>query len=175
MDQSQMVIKAPFVTNRQHYHGYPKNVEAAIVHVARAVNDLFHSKFSKCYEISYLILQERVTSNGEVKVVFCGKTFSHIAGGRYDKKSFSSITTQELILFASDALESLDDGQFILDGLVRVDLMCNNEGKLVVNELESLDADYDSLQMEDTSRANAFLDQYWEQKIYDCLLVVLLL
>ena len=68
-------------------------------------------------------------------------------------------------------MESLEksDKTFILDGMIRVDLFCSNEGNLVVNELEGLEAAYYASSFSDQIRTESFLENYWENKILELL------
>ena len=116
------------------------------------------------------MFQERVVCNNEVKVCFLDKQYSHIAVIDRSKKSLTGFTRDEIILFAYHALQSLVhlEDVFILDGLVRVDIFKSNEGHLVINELESLEADYNGHHRE-MSQTDIFLSTYWEKAIYKCL------
>ena len=60
---------------------------------------------------------------------------------------------------------------YMLDGLLRIDVFKTKDNRLVVNELESLEAEYFGDDVEE-ARFNEFLKSYWEKKIYDCLTVV---
>jgi len=56
-----------------------------------------------------------------------------------------------------------------LDGLVRVDLFVSNEKKLVVNEIEGIEAVYFASNVEKENAVDTFLNNYWEKKIYQNL------
>lgn len=67
-------------------------------------------------------------------------------------------------------LQSLREPHFILDGIVRVDLFCADDGRIVVNELESFEAGYSSQSRPEAElETNIFLENYWERKINECI------
>ena len=79
--------------------------------------------------------------------------------------------TDSLLDFAGRAIERLRlNAPFtITDGLLRVDIFQDVTGEMVVNEFESLDANYSALthlQMATYS----FLIKYWENKITELLI-----
>ena len=124
-----------------------------------------------CYTVPYLILQEKVKNNVEVKVVFLGGQFSHIAsiGSSKVKQSLPNFETKEIVQFASWALQSLEqemNGCAILDGLVRVDVFESNNRTLVVNEFESLDAGFECCHESKNNATTAYLKMYWQSKLY---------
>ena len=66
--------------------------------------------------------------------------------------------------FAESAWKILCDrsfGAFLSDGICRVDLFCTTDGRLVVNEFESLDAAFYGSNEEDFHTAE-FLIAYYE-------------
>jgi hypothetical protein len=168
--ETRWIIKAPFTTNSQHFKHYVNTARETIQHIASVVRDLYSSHPS-CYEINYLLFQERVTKNGECKLCFLNKQFSHFVSSTTTRKSLPGYTQKDLISFAQKALESLrvHEDTFILDGLLRVDLFKSNEGKLVVNELESLEACYFSSTLGESSQCDQYLEEYWEIQINECL------
>ena len=140
------IIKAPFTTNSMHFKKYVDSVDECVKHVKRVADDIFGECFT-CYEIPYLLLQERVNDNAEAKLCFLNKKFSHFVAGKNLKSSFPNFDSNQLIMFAHEALSRLThlEHVFILDGLVRVDLFTSDGpdgSRLVVNEFESLEAAY---------------------------------
>ena len=88
------------------------------------------------------------------------------AGG----KSFSVAPHEELFQFASQALQDLKVNchEFISDGLVRIDIFQNRYGKFVVNEFETLEANYESERKCDFEMTSAFTEKltaFWLEKI----------
>lgn len=174
------IVKAPFVTNKQHYQSHASSFES-IMTALNAVYADQHVKISrrKCYEIPYMMLQCRVPDSTEPKLAFIGGQFSHFcghrkgtAGSRGVIKSLPSHSQQDIIAFAETVvtiMQHFDDLKVILDGLIRVDLFDDGKGKLVVNEIESLEAAYNVTDEEANNRVQTFLDQYWEKKIYDSI------
>jgi hypothetical protein len=167
------VIKAPYVTNRHKYHQYVNSLDSAQSHLLNITNDMF-SPTAEYYSVPYVIMQEKVIQNVEVKVVFLNKKYSHIAmtSTGSTRKSHGPFTTETVVKFAERALHQLScamPGIAILDGLVRVDIFKSNQGQLVVNEFESLDAEYASTDLNAELATTSFLQNYWEMKLLTIL------
>jgi hypothetical protein len=162
------VLKAPYTTN-SHYIRYPKNFENVVQYIKNANRDLFET-------MPYVMLQPCMQNRKEYKVVLFNqevqylsynpKKGSSISGGT---KSFSKPPHEELFSFAAEVVQDLkkECPAFICDGLVRVDIFQNQLGNFVVNEFESLEANYhastqkESLQHKLTERMTI----YWLDKI----------
>lgn len=102
--------------------------------------------------------------------------FSHFAKVKDSVQSFKPyFDSADLIAFAVKVLQVLNVERkcFILDGLVRVDLFMNDDNDLVVNELESLDANYLCASSTRECETSHFLACYWESKIYNGICDVL--
>lgn len=65
-----------------------------------------------------------------------------------------------------------NDKHFALDGLVRVDIF-NNNGTLVVNEFEGIEAVYFAKNVVEEMRVSRDLEKFWEDKIYACIIDLL--
>lgn len=167
------ILKAPYVTNSIHFKKYVKTVDQAMAALKTVCNNIYlgRGKFH-CHEIPYMMLQQRVTDNGEVKLCFLNKRFSHILQGDGLKQSFKGYTQDDIILFAYHCLNSLShlDNVFIIDGMVRVDLFKDDQGLLVLNELESLDATYFTTKEKQAFQTVQFLENYWIEKICENVL-----
>jgi hypothetical protein len=125
---TRFICKAPFTTNGLHFKRYVDTPEDAVKHIEKVADDVFGFR-PTCYEIPYMMLQVRVTNNKECKVCFLNKEFSHIISVGGTTKSFPGFNQEEVILFASNALKSICHlDNFILDGLVRVDIFKSNSG-----------------------------------------------
>lgn len=175
------ILKAPFVTNSQHYKYYVSsgNFEG----IMTALNSVYFDqhlskKLRKCYEIPYMMLQCKVPDSTEPKLAFIDGVFSHFcgyrrgtAGGRGVIKSLPNHSQESLIAFAISVIElmrNFDGVHVMLDGLIRVDLFDDGKGNLV-NEIEGLEAGYQSSDEVENNRVHTFLDQYWEGQIYNCI------
>lgn len=172
-----MVIKSPFVTNSQYYKSYSNGDSASVMSSIKAAHFKMHNTSPvESFIMPYVMLQERVvgldqtkpTTPPEPKLIFLNRKFSHFATKYLSLAPYSS---NDLIAFASSTLDFLANNhpEFILDGLVRVDLFKSNKGDLVVNELESLEAGYAGTDEAANAKTLSFLELYWEQKIYDCI------
>lgn len=111
----------------------------------------------------YIIMQPTLRNKKEYKLVFLNKSYRHIYFENYKGSSFSNGNHERLIQFASDAIALLKErcNDFIVDGLVRVDIMESsiveeflppddllsraaylNSCNYVVNEFEGIQANY---------------------------------
>ena len=84
----------------------------------------------------------------------------------------SKHNSSDLISFGNACLEALkgsSSDKFVLDGLVRIDIMMSNDGNLVLNEFEGIEAVYFSADEVQERTVDCFLEKYWEEKIYDCI------
>lgn len=117
-------------------------------------------------------MQVKANSNAEVKLVFLGGEFHHILQCTVNcvRMSITGITKAALLEFGASVIKCASEhDEFILNGLVRVDIMKNNEGHLVLNELESLEARHDTLDSALSVSCSTFLSEYWEKTIYECI------
>jgi hypothetical protein len=84
--------------------------------------------------------------------------------------SLPGISQPALLAFGTSIIKCISEhDEFILSGLVRVDIMVNNEGHLVLNELESLEARHDTLEPNLSASCFSILSEYWEKVIYECI------
>ena len=173
-DVSKYIIKAPFSTNSMHFKKFV-TTSNAMDYIVTVRNDIFGPR-PTCYVIPYLILQERVDATlannkkvKEPKLVFLNGQFSHFCStvGRSSINSLPGFSSDALIRFGETVLDLLDRELFILDGLVRVDLFLSNEGTLVLNELESLEAGTLCSDHVADTRTMQFLEEYWERKLHE--------
>jgi hypothetical protein len=168
-------MKGPFITNHKHFHSNKlSNTDAILNHIRTVVGKIDGvSKQPSCYEIPYMMLQRRLIDHSEVKLVFLDKEYSHSVRSNTTCMSFKGTTQEELVTFGNSVFEILKmhEHRFIFDGLFRIDVFKTEDGKLVVNELESLEAEYFGSDVEE-ARVAEFLKSYWEKKIYDCISAV---
>jgi hypothetical protein len=117
-----------------------------------------------------------MSNRKEYKVVVFNQEVQYIAYNSKNAKSkgtfaFSAQPHTELIAFVHQVVQDLKLScpSFIYDGLVRVDVFQNQYGEMVVNELESLEADYHA---SNNNRGNVAqhavtekLTNYWSEQI----------
>lgn len=123
------------------------------------------------------VIYVQVMLNTEPKLIFLNGTFSHFSGHRSSGKNRTVIRSlpkhseADLIAFAESAIAHLRDSgvPFILDNIIRVDLFDNGDGRLVVNEFESLEAGYKTSDAAKNNEVYLFLEMYWESKIYESI------
>lgn len=168
------ILKAPFTTNSQHFKTFVSTPFEALSAMNRVTRDLT-SQRPTCYDIPYMMLQERVIDNTEVKMVYLNLEFSHFASSpsRNQATRLRGFNDDDLVSFGHTVLERLVsnslDQVYILDGLVRIDIFKDNNGELVLNEVESLEAGYQTCDASSCARVDDFLHIYWERKIYDSI------
>jgi len=173
------VIKAPFTTNCES------------VRFAKTYADVvkYMGSLSKLYwgNVPYLMIQPCMYNRREVKIVVLNNRplyKANIATGAQAKskggvnQNFSGDlnTLDALLAFAGTALEKLKatTPYAITDGLFRVDIFQTLSGQLVVNEFESLEADFGcriSGATDFEALAWTFLSNYWRQKIESLIVV----
>lgn len=168
---TRFIMKPGYTTNSLHFKKYVDTAEQVKDHLNRVMDDMYGDS-PTCYEVPYIMLQVRVSDNSEVKLVFLNKQYSHMVSSesRLIKMSLDGFETSDLVAFAKEALELLPEDEYILDGLVRVDIFRNDDGALVLNEFESLEAAYFTASATRMGNTEDFLEAYWERKFYECLL-----
>jgi len=130
--------------------------------------------------IPYVMIQACMLNRKEYKVVFLSEVPVYVASisGHSTRKStdginkaFSTSPHDELFHFAKAAVSRLKiemgEHAVVTDGLFRVDIFQKNDDKksFVVNEFESLDANYDSNKETNEQCVRIFLEDYWLTKI----------
>jgi len=143
--QKGFIMKAPFVQNKQgfslfHFQTYEQlltKLHSCNVKDSCALGKL-HLRDTDVFP--YLIIQPRMISNAETKVVLWnGKAkYVSITGRLGILRKKTNISKLQLFKFAEDtwaALKKGTNGAFIGDGLTRVDCFCTFDGKIIVNEV----------------------------------------
>lgn len=112
----------------------------------------------------------------EQKVVFVNSTASHICSyskGKHFKKFASDDEVLAFAQVAFDALRLAAGEKSWFDQLVRVDVMWNDdEQRMVVNEVETVEAEYKSktnTTLKLDGRVLDFLHMYWYDKLKVCV------
>ena len=130
--------------------------------------------------LPYLMIQPCMYNRKEYKIVSLHQEplyEASIASGR-NKRSAGGINsafaeTNVLLAFADVVIRRfrLHAPFAITDGLLRVDIFQDVNGKLVVNEIESLDAEYGCSTYDARFQiiTHNFLNKYWEKKLADFL------
>ena len=115
------------------------------------------------------MIQPKLSNRKEYKVIVLNGIASHILpqkanGITCPGRAFAS--KQELFLFAESAVRCLKQNRpgSLVEGLMRVDIMQNCRGNMVVNEFESLEAIYESSDREAAevmSGVHYFMFTHW--------------
>ena len=163
------VIKAPFTTN-SGYIRFARSENEVFKKLRTACNDLYNN-------IHYVIIQPCMLNRKEHKLVFVNEQPLYFASiGSNSKKSKggrslsfinSSDKMDRAVEFASNSINKLKIRfpNAITDGLLRVDMFQTADGRLVVNEFESLEARYDSANHKHEIDVAARLVEYWKTKL----------
>ena len=165
------VVKGPFTTNSQ---------------CIKFVHSFDEMKVSMCTlskkyfgNLPYLMIQPCMYNRKEYKVVVLNNTplfKAAISTGSHSKSKYginkAFAEEEELLQFAQTALERFRAAApfAITDGLFRVDIFQTVTGKMVVNEFESLDAEYQSSTSGKNEATYSFLEKYWFQKLKEYFL-----
>ena len=161
------VVKAPFTTN-SHFVKFPKTIEI----VVNIIKSSPYNPEVGYGQIPYLMVQPCMHNRKEYKVVLLNHVpvFATSAGNKRCSnginKSFVQTDRLDLYKFAEDQLTELklNCPGAITDGLFRVDVLQNNDGTMVVNEFESLEASYYTTGNKEIA-VQDFLFRYWHNKI----------
>ena len=173
------VLKAPYTTNKSCRHFCPTIEEVLnkirligrrygpIQYKVASLGKVLSDYRDRAHPIiPYLMIQPCMRNTMEYKVVLLnGEAISETGFSRARSKCFG--TLQSRMKWAEKQVQTLHEKcpHALLDGLVRVDFFCDINGKWVVNEFESLEADIFSEKPKIQMQAQSFLRTYWLQKI----------
>lgn len=106
----------------------------------------------------------------ETKVVCIGGVGQSISISDRTKGLTSEVSQSQLFAFAEETIVKLRECEpaFLWDGLIRIDIFKTKAGKLVVNEVESLDSNFSHSKMDKQLELESKLTIYWKHKIRDC-------
>jgi hypothetical protein len=150
------VLKLPFTTNSQAIK-YPKTLDSICEGIFH-----FYNKFKD--KIHYAILQPCLQNRKEYKLVFLNGEFTHVAIPHKEaspSKAFGDPASRQL--FAEECLAALQNRMVgcLFVPIFRIDIMYY-KGKMVLNEIESLEAMYEGTKEGPTS---VHLEEFWYQCI----------
>lgn len=169
------VLKAPFTTNSSH---------VKFIHSLVQLDARLRSWFRTLGgSIPYLILQPCLRNRREYKIVCLGEVPLYVARIKgHDSRhtppginqafTSDSVGHSDLKAFAAAAISKIhaaQPGLLLADGLFRVDIMVLKNGKMVVNELESMEANYDSTRIINEGHVSQYLRTYYAAKIVKCV------
>lgn len=161
------VIKAPFTTNS---YGVKFCKNSTVL-----ADKLFDMCYSYKGSMSYLLIQPCLCNKKEYKVVTLNGKCLYLAKIKGNGKSFSVYPHYELFNFAESAVQRLqsDIPSSICSGLIRVDIMITQCGKLIINEFESLEAEFEAhAAIRDSVLQNQtenFLVEFWYSELTKAL------
>jgi hypothetical protein len=119
--------------------------------------------------LPYTMIQPKLSNRKEYKAIVLNGIASHILPQKANGISCPGLafsSKKELFLFAESAVRCLKQNRpgSLVEGLMRVDIMQNCRGNMVVNEFESLEAIYESSDREAAevmSGVQCFMFTHW--------------
>jgi hypothetical protein len=175
------ILKTPFSYNKQNKVSI-KTIDSVIGDISVLKQQLSNEQKNKRRLPSgtpYIMMQPMMVNLKEYKIVLFNGKVCYIAQSPSSYKhgfAFSDKNNiNEMMLFAEKTIQSCfaKCPYMIIDGLVRVDVFETQDGRLVVNEFESLEAQHDSIKAEENGLMNMNLDEYWFEKLQMYLKVLL--
>jgi len=158
------VVKSPYTTNCD-FRQFCRSFGCIWKSVIRA-----EVRFKR--QMSYVMLQPMMINRREDKVVVFNGKASHIADKSINPcgGGHKFAEPDQLFEFAEEAVKLLKERvpSFLCDGLVRVDIFCDAESKLVVNEFESLEATHYSANHTVECIVSQVLTNYWLSILNRC-------
>ena len=160
------IIKAPFVQNQQGFLMKYFGTYAEFIKLLHGIYTKANPNINKNNVLSidvfpYLIIQPRIGTKQESKVILWNGQAQFVCGSSKGLKQLKG--EKELMDFAESACKQLNNRTnkaFLSDGITRVDLFCTKDGNLIVNEFESLDANYSSTESNQSKTAQ-LIQQYY--------------
>ena len=129
-----------------------------------------------CEIFPYLMLQPLIRCDNVTKTIVLNGRAQYFSqtdstSGLAGQTKRPPVPREELFGFAEMVVRKLKTRcpEFVSDGLVRVDIFQTTEGKLVVNEVESFDANFTSCRGEEEALTQCFLTKYFEKILSDGL------
>lgn len=163
----QWVLKLPYTTNKQG-RWFLSTSEKLIDWAKSMYNEMKRVETTKFYGIPYMLIQPRLENMKEIKVALINGQNPVVVSSFTRKYGRKFAEFDDICKFASYAWKRLADAcpEAIIDGLVRIDVM-SYRGRLVVNEFESLEADFNVADRYDKSEREIvnFLTSYWGNKL----------
>jgi hypothetical protein len=158
------VIKLPFVTMREGmiYASTKSDVYSGL--------ELVAAKYGN--RVPYAMIQPWLVNRKEYKVVLFNGRASHILPQRANGTSasgvgFSQHPHHEVLRFAETMVRQLGHvcPGTMTDYSLRVDVMQKRTGNMIVNELESFEASYESSNHAETHATNALVRKFWDDML----------
>lgn len=177
--QKGFILKAPFVQNKL---GFPVFYFTTYEQLVARIHNCYvkeSSNFGKLHlrdadVFPYLIIQPRMVSSNESKVILWNGKAQYVCTNGGKRGILGKTTKPKLFTFVEEAWTALNtetNGAFLGDGLSRVDCFCTEDGKIVVNEFESIDANFSGTRSYE-SMTTSFLADYYK-RIIDTKLISL--
>ena len=108
-----------------------------------------------------------MVSSNESKVILWNGKAQYVCTNGGKRGILGKTTKPKLFTFVEEAWTALNtetNGAFLGDGLSRVDCFCTEDGKIVVNEFESIDANFSGTRSYE-SMTTSFLADYYKRII----------
>lgn len=160
------IVKAPFVQNQQGFSMRKFGTKSEFITILNWVYNKENASFNKRNVTSidvfpYLIVQPRIGNKRESKIILWNGTAQFVSSGI---RGLKGVKDEKVLMdFAESAcalLNARTKNAFLSNGITRVDLFCTTNGALVVNEFESLDANFASNDLNQSRTAQLIQNYY---------------
>ena len=173
VDGRNFYLKGTFLENKNGYRSIPIKNLAELetkLQATRNPSKALQKPVPTCDVFSHLLLQPRV-DNHEEKIVLINGVAIYSAKSDSTSGLSKRVSKSELYSYAEAVVVKLKAvfPHFLCDGLIRVDIFRTKAGKLVVNEVESLDASLHTTRERYTIMLFQFYRKYWRFIIRDCI------
>lgn len=163
-DENGWVVKMPYTTNREFVRG--AHDYAGVVELLQLAARQYAGR------VSYAFVQPCMRNKMEYRVVVLGGAPAYLASINQSAKgvthkAFSKHPHDNLKRFAQRAVAALKKAcpETISDCILRVDIFQRSDGRLVVNEFESLEARFHSTDHAEETFAISWLAEFWFNQI----------
>lgn len=166
---SGLVLKAPYSTNKSYSFFCPKDRHEVLLRLSQTYVAIFASRSSRETKIPYYMLQPRMLNPFEYKVICWNGTPAYITDRKGKGSAFAQGEEGRLFAFARDAIAALKFARphTITEGVVRVDIFQDPHG-WVVNEFESLEANYYSKVGAQEAHTSQKWRLFWTSILKEC-------
>lgn len=156
----------PFTTNGE-FVKFCKSYDHVLAALVKAAD-----KYIK--RVSYAIVQPCMLNRKEYRVVVldgAAKYVANISKNPHEAWSFSSWPHKSLFAFAENAVNALKMAcpVSLTQGILRVDIFQAADGRLVVNEFESLEACIYSTCAKQEAAALTWMVDYWRRELLNSI------
>lgn len=182
-DGNDWYLKAPYVQHKEGYKSkWVRSIESLDfwlkATMTKSSTSFFKLGTRPCEVFPYLMLQPRMKSNNESKIILHNGEAKYLSitdktTGLVGQTLRDAVPLAELMTLSEMVIKTLKFRcpYFECGGLTRVDIFMNAAGKLIINEVESFDANYSSSKPDNQSETKNFLSKYFESLLFEALIL----